>query len=100
LRRLACAPDAPKNTASRFLNWMVRWFRKRCPERERCIAYQDCQVHRGTIYKAAGWRKTFISKPRVRDRSGNRAGTKRKYRWNINNSEVDAASKARWEMAL
>jgi len=100
LRRMACAPDAPKNTASRFLGWMVRWFRRSHPEREMCIAYQDLEVHTGTIYRAAGWRKAFVSKPRIRDRSGNRAGTQRKYRWNINSIEVDAAPKVRWEMAL
>lgn len=35
LRRMACSADAPKNTASRFLGWMARWFESKCPERER-----------------------------------------------------------------
>lgn len=55
LRRMACAPDAPKNTPSRFLAWMVRYFRRSCPEREKVISYQDLSVHAGTMYKAAGW---------------------------------------------
>jgi hypothetical protein len=100
LRRMACSPDSPKNTASRFLGWMVRWFRKECPERERVISYQDTVVHLGTIYKAAGWINTWISKPRIRDRSGNRVGTYRKYRWNINGLAPDASAKIRWEKAL
>ncbi len=54
LRRMACATDAPRNTPSRFLAWMVRWFRSHHKDRERAIAYQDVDVHRGTIYKASG----------------------------------------------
>ena len=100
LRRLACSPEAPVNTCSCFLNWMVRWFRKRCPERERCISYQDTAVHTGTIYKAAGWKAAYTSKPRIRDRSKPRVGTERMYRWNINGEEADAASKIRWETKL
>lgn len=55
LRRLAIAPDAPKNTASRMLAVMTRIIQKRFPEVKRLISYQDTQVHKGTIYKAAGW---------------------------------------------
>lgn len=55
LRRLAIAPDAPKNTASRLLAVMTRLARKRYPTIERLISYQDCDVHSGTIYAAAGW---------------------------------------------
>jgi hypothetical protein len=100
LRRMACAPDAPKNTASWFLAHMVRWFRRLEPQRERVLSYQDTAVHKGTIYKAAGWHPVYVSKPRVRDRSGNRTGTERKYRWNINGIEQDAAAKVRWEYIL
>ena len=57
LRRLAIAPDAPKNTASRMLGWMIRDIRKRFPDAMRAISYQDCDVHKGTIYKAAGWQQ-------------------------------------------
>jgi hypothetical protein len=55
LRRLAIAPDAPKNTASRMLGWMKRDIKKKMPEVTRLISYQDTAVHSGTIYKAAGW---------------------------------------------
>jgi hypothetical protein len=100
LRRMACAPDAPFNTASAFLGWMARYFAKEHPLRERMISYQDTAVHQGTIYKAAGWEATYTSKPRIRDRSKLRAGTDRLYRSNINGVAVDASSKVRWEKVL
>lgn len=100
LRRMACASDAPKNTASRFLAWMVRWFRTHEPQCERLISYQDTAVHEGTIYKAAGWIADSISTPRVRNRSANRKGTKRAYRSNINGIEPDASSKVRWRVDI
>jgi hypothetical protein len=100
LRRMACAPDAPKNTASRFLSWMVKFFKKNHRDREKCISYQDTAVHTGTIYRAAGWVAEHTSTPRVRDRSGNRAGTNRMYRWNINGVSVDASPKIRWACKL
>lgn len=53
LRRFAIAPDAPKNTASRMLAWMVREIRK--DGFSRAISYQDTEAHAGTIYKASGW---------------------------------------------
>lgn len=100
LRRMACAPDAPKFTASRFLAGMVDWFRANCPDREKCISYQDTAVHKGTIYKAAGWVAEAGSKPRVRDRSKNRVGTARKYRSSLNGIDPDASGKVRWAVAL
>jgi hypothetical protein len=100
LRRMACSPDAPKNTPSRFLAWMARYFEKNCPQREKLISYQDTAVHKGTIYKAAGWTAEYTSKPRIRDRSGKRAGTNRMYRWNINGTEADASAKIRWARLL
>ena len=100
LRRMACSPDAPKNTPSRFLAWMVRYFQKTCPEREKVISYQDLDVHTGTIYKAAGWAVEYVSKPRIRDRSKPRVGTDRMYRSNKNGIEPDAAGKARWAKPL
>lgn len=100
LRRMAASARAPKNTCSRFLAWMVRYFRAACPERDRCISYQDTAVHEGTIYKAAGWTMTALSRPRVRDRSKSRTGTTRAYRSNMNGVEADASAKARWEICL
>jgi hypothetical protein len=55
LRRLAIAPDAPRNTASRMLRIMVLLLRKARPEVVRLVSYQDTEVHTGGIYKAAGW---------------------------------------------
>jgi len=55
LRRLAVAPDAPKNTASRMLGWMVRDLRRRYPQCRKLLSYQDTEVHTGGIYKAVGW---------------------------------------------
>ena len=100
LRRMACAPDSPKNTPSRFLAWMARYFAAHYPKRERLISYQDTAVHQGTIYKAAGWTAAHVSKPRVRDRSGKRAGTRRDYRWNLNGVSADASAKVRWEFDI
>jgi hypothetical protein len=100
LRRMACAPDVPKNTPSRFLSWMVRYFKQNHPDRQKCISYQDTAVHSGTIYRAAGWSVEHTSKPRVRNRSGKRAGTSRMYRWNINGISADASPKVRWACLL
>lgn len=100
LRRLACAPDAPKNTPSRFLAYMARYFRLNEADISVLVSYQDTEVHAGTIYKAAGWTLAHTSKPRHRDRSGNRTGTLRKYRTNINGSAADGAAKIRWEYYL
>lgn len=100
LRRMACAPDAPKFTASRFLGLMAQWFKVHCPEREKLISYQDTAVHLGTIYKAAGWIAEYESQPRIRDRSKPRVGTNRMYRSNINGVEADAVAKIRWAKEL
>jgi hypothetical protein len=100
LRRMACSPDSPKNTPSRMIAWMFRFFQKECPEREKCISYQDLDVHTGTIYKASGWAIEYTSKPRVRDRSKNRVGTTRLYRSNKNGSIPDSSAKARWSKLL
>ena len=55
LKRLAIAPDAPRNTASRMLRIMGILIRQKFPEIDCLISYQDIEAHRGTIYKAAGW---------------------------------------------
>lgn len=55
LRRMAIAPTAPKNTASRMLGFMARDLPKRLPTIERLISYQATEHHAGTIYKASGW---------------------------------------------
>jgi hypothetical protein len=60
LRRMAIAPDAPKNTASRMLGIMRRKIQAKFPEIIRLVSYQDTEVHTGTIYKASGWRVANI----------------------------------------
>lgn len=100
LRRLAASPLAPRNTCSCFLAWMVRLFKKSCPQHEKCISYQDLDVHTGTIYKAAGWVVEYTSKRRTRDRSKPRKGTDRAYRSNLNGVLIDSAPKARWATLL
>ena len=89
LRRLAIAPDAPKNTASRMLGIMRRMIEKELPQIVNLISYQDTEVHTGTIYRAAGWL------PTVRNESGD---------WQRPNRQRNAAQslspKVRWEYAL
>lgn len=55
LRRLAIAPDAPRNTASRMLRVMRILIAREMPNVEILISYQDTEVHTGAIYRAAGW---------------------------------------------
>lgn len=100
LRRMAVAPDAPHCTASRFLNQMVRRLRDDFPTMNRAISYQDAGVHTGTIYRAADWELANVAKPRARDRSGTRVGTRRDYRSNLNGDEPDHSAKIRWEKAI
>lgn len=63
LRRLAIAPDAPKNTASRMLRVMRLMIGKDKPLVQNLISYQDTDVHTGAIYKAAGWKATATRRP-------------------------------------
>ena len=55
LRRLAICDAAPKNTASRMLAIMRRMVKRKFPEIKRAVSYLAVDVHKGTIYKAAGW---------------------------------------------
>ncbi len=100
LRRMAVAPDAPHCTASRFLSEMARAVTREFPRIDVLISYQDTEVHKGTIYRAAGWVAAYESKPRVRDRTGARTGTRRLYRSNLNGASPDAAGKVRWERRI
>ena len=89
LRRLAIANDAPKNTATRMIGWMVRDIRKRFSGVTRLVSYQDTAVHTGTIYKAAGWTATTI------DAGGEWSRPSR-----LRNAVQSAAPKQRWEKRL
>lgn len=91
LRRLAIAPNAPKNTASRMLAITRRLLRKRMPHIRKLISYQDTEVHKGTIYKADGWTPTIVNT------GGEWKDCKRGYK---NNKSQSAAPKQRWEMEI
>ncbi len=93
LRRLAIAPDAPKNTASSFISWMVRYFRSNFKEADKLISYQDCEVHSGTIYKASGWEIGRTG------RSGDWNHPSR-FRPVKNGIETNRSEKIRWERDL
>lgn len=88
LRRLAIADNAPKNTASRMLSWMVRDIKRRYPELTRLVSYQDTEVHQGTIYKASGWKCTAVTEFKDWNDTRNRA------------TPQSRASKQRWEIDL
>jgi len=89
LRRLAIAPNAPKNTASWMIALMVRLIRKKFPRLTKLISYQDTEVHKGTIYRAAGWTAGNTS-------AGISWTTKNRKR----SKEQTLAPKIRWEKEL
>jgi len=91
LRRMAIAPDAPKNTASRMLGWMTRHIRKRRPQITTLVSYQDKEVHTGTIYRASGWQPVTLADPRSRPWNNTARGR---------NKEQSTAPKQRWEKVL
>ena len=55
LRRLAICDTAPKNTASRMLGVMRKLVKRKFPEMTKAVSYLAVDVHKGTIYRAAGW---------------------------------------------
>lgn len=55
LKRFAIGDDAPRNTASRMMGWMIRELRKRFDEVVMLVSYSDPDTHAGTIYRATGW---------------------------------------------
>lgn len=60
LRRMAISENAPKNTATRMIGWMLRDIKK-TGRYTKAIIYQDTEVHTGTIYKASGWKIGIVS---------------------------------------
>lgn len=98
LRRLACSPDAPRNTCSRFLSWMSKYFKNLGVKK--IISYQDTEVHNGTIYKASNWYIDYVGGYRIRDRSKPRKGTNRAYRSDSNGLKPNASKKIRWALDL
>jgi hypothetical protein len=89
LNRMAIAPDAPRNTASRMLAWMARDIKQRFPDAQRLISYQDLDVHTGIIYRAAGWIDSVESSGGEWDRPS---------RW-VKKTQ-SAAPKKRWDKEL
>jgi hypothetical protein len=105
---MALSPEVPKNTASRMLSVMRRLIERKFPEVEKLISYQDTEVHRGTIYKAAGWiigathkggswnrpnSKNLNGKPRTRP--DNNQATGPKIRWEIQTSRRSPTKSSR-----
>lgn len=97
LRRMAIAEDAPVNTASRMLGWMARDIKKRFPQIVRLISYQDTEVHKGTIYKAAGWERTAESVVTGLGWNSNRSTSLATQSYNKMQS---VSPKVRWERAI
>lgn len=89
LRRLALAPECPKNTATWMLARMQEDITQRFPEVIRLISYQDTAVHFGTIYKAANWTMANVQEEEVKW-----DGPRKR------NQEQSTAPKARWEMQI
>ena len=94
LRRMAIAEDAPKNTASRMLAWMARDVARLRPDVVRLISYQDTEHHKGTIYRAAGWRPVDMASSPVN--WGGNAQTKTPPSRN-RAAVIAKAPKVRWE---
>ena len=88
LRRLAISPEAPKFTATWMLGKMVKLLKTDLPTIERLISYQDTEVHKGTIYKAANWFAASETKFQPWDKSRER------------NESQSTADKVRWEYHL
>ncbi len=57
--RMACAPNAPRNTASWFIAQNRKWIRAHMPEIKRLIAYVDLRHHTGITYRADNWRTVY-----------------------------------------
>lgn len=95
LRRMAIAEDAPKNTASRMIAVMTLLIKRKFPEIVMLISYQDCDVHKGIIYKASGWKMGNYHKGASRIRSQQRYGVA------MDNFNKNAYSpKVRWQKEL
>ena len=63
LRRFCCRQDAPKNSESFFLGWMLRWL-KRNTTASVLLSFADTlHGHEGIIYKASNFREVGRSKP-------------------------------------
>jgi len=89
LKRLAVAPDAPKNTCSRMIRIMTLIIKKKMPKITTLISYQDTEIHNGIIYRASGWIATAY-------RTVGEWNCKRRYR----PPAQSYASKIRWQKEI
>ena len=97
LRRMAIANDAPKNTASRMMGWMIRELKK--SKWTKAISYQDAEVHAGTIYKASGWTSVAVSNGKAGWNTGGKTyGVRRVVK--AQHDPVSNSPKVRWEISL
>ncbi len=55
LKRWAIADDAPPQTASRMMSYMLRHLRRTFREVTTLVSYSDPQRHEGGIYRACSW---------------------------------------------
>ena len=63
IRRMACSELAPKNTESYFLSKIIWWLKKNT-ECEKVLSFADLSAgHKGTIYKAANFKKIGETEP-------------------------------------
>ncbi len=97
LRRLAIAPDAPRNTGSRLLAIMARLIRKECPWVKNLVSYQDTEVHSGAIYRAAGWKPTRLATWKTWHQPGR---LEKNGRPRLRPKAQSTAPKQRWEKSL
>jgi hypothetical protein len=97
LRRLAIAPDAPCNTASRLLGVMARLIRRKFPEVSRLLSYQAVDVHDGTIYRAAGWTPATLTRFRP---WLPRKGSRKKKHDGHRGPPQSRSDKVRWEKII
>ncbi len=89
LRRMAIAEGAPDNTASRMMKIMRLMVAKQMPHITVLLSYQDTEVHKGTIYKASGWKAVACNKGMDWT-----TGTRKR------NNAQSLAAKVRWEYTL
>ena len=89
LRRMALSDKCPKNTATRMLGFMQRFIKKNMPQITLLISYQDADVHKGTIYKAANWTPVNVTQ-------GFSGWSNSRFR----NVEQSISNKVKWEYRL
>ncbi|MGD0591078.1 MAG: hypothetical protein ABSA44_09805 [Bacteroidota bacterium] len=96
---MAIAPDAPRYTASRMLGIMAKLIKSKFPQIINLISYQDKEVHKGTIYKAAGWKAIQEHKGGSwnRPNATNSWNGKKRTRPDLNKA---TGAKVRWERAI